>query len=294
MTAPLQGEATATHHTIALGQFELTAILDGAVVRDGIHPIFGHDQSAETFRAYAMERKMPPQRFEHVLVPAVVNTGSAVVLFDAGLGAPARAGGLGQLHARLSEAGISPQDIDVVAITHCHPDHIAGLWEGADPAFPNARYAIGRAEYDGWTSGDKIPPQRQENRELFLKLLPPLAEKMTFLEDGDSIVPGVTAVATHGHSVGHTSFMIESEGKSVLVWGDVANHAVFSVSKPQWQVSFDDVKDEAIATRKRVLDWAATDDLAILGFHMPFPAIGYIEEIAGTYRWIPETYKLKV
>ncbi|MEM8665024.1 MAG: MBL fold metallo-hydrolase [Pseudomonadota bacterium] len=294
MTAPLLGEARATHHRIVLGNVEVTSVLDGAAVRDGIHSIFGHDQSDETFAAYAAERHMPPDRYEHTFTPAVVNTGDALVLFDTGLGAMGRECGAGQLAARMAEAGTPPDAVDVVVITHAHPDHIAGLWEGDVPAFPNARYAIGRVEYDGWSSGEKIPEQRKGNRDLFLKLLPPLAEKTTFLEPGDSVVSGITAVETYGHSVGHMSFMIESAGKSLFLLGDVANHFVFSVEKPTWGVSFDDIPQQATATRQRVLDWAATDQIDILGFHMPFPALGRVERFGDSFRWVQESYRLKV
>lgn len=293
MTAPLLGEARATHHRIALGAFEVTSVLDGSAMRDGIHPIFGNDQDFATFEAFANERDMPAVAFEHTFAPAVVNTGDALVLFDTGLGAMGREGGSGQLRERMAEAGYPPQSVDVVALTHSHPDHIAGLMEDGAPAFPNARYVIGRTEYDAWNSGEKIPEQRAQNRELFLKLLPPLAEKTTFLEPGEDVVPGITAVESFGHSLGHLAYMIESEGKSLLLWGDVANHFVFSVEKPEWQVSYDDDKAQAIATRTRILDWVATDKLAVIGFHMPFPAFGYVERWSGGYRWVPESDRLK-
>lgn len=295
MTAPLLGDARATHNRIVLGDFEVTSVLDGHVARDGVHPTYGSDQSAADFAAYAAARHMPADRFEHVFVPALVNTGTELVLFDTGFGAMGqKMMGAGQLRARLGAAGYAPEDVDVVAFTHCHPDHIADLWDGDRPSYPNARYAIGRVEYDGWTSGEKIPEQRLPHRELFLKLLPPLADRMTFLEDGDSVVSGITAVAAHGHSVGHTAYMIESAGKSLLLWGDVANHGIFSVEKPDWQVSFDDLKDVAVETRRRVLDWVATDTLPVLGFHMPFPSVGFVERHGDSYRWIPDNYRLRV
>lgn len=294
MAAPLLGEARATHHRIALGAFEVTAVLDGAPMREGVHPTFGHDQTAEAFTAYARARRMPASRYEAVFVPALVNTGRELVLFDTGVGAAARAGGSGQLLSRLAAAGYTPEMVDVVALTHCHPDHIGGLWEDGAPAFPNARYAIGRAEYDGWLLGEAIPPQRSGSRETFLKLVPPLAERAMFLEPGDSVASGITAVEAHGHSVGHMAYLAESRGRSLLLWGDVANHPVFSVERPEWEVSFDDDKERAIETRKRILDWVATDAIPVLGFHMPFPGIGFIEHVAESYRYVPETYRLKV
>lgn len=294
MTAPLLGEARATHHRIVLGDAEITSVLDGAVKRDGLHPIFGHDQTEEAFAAYAASRNMPASRFEHVFTPSLVNTGSELVLFDTGFGAMGGAMGAGQLRARMAEAGYTPEMVDVVAFTHCHPDHIAGVLEDGVPAFPNARYAVGRVEYDGWSSGEKIPEQRRENRDLFLKLLPPLAEKTTFLEPGDTVASGITAVEAYGHSVGHMAYMVESAGKSLLLWGDVANHAIFSLERPEWEVSFDDVKEVAIETRKRILDWVATDALPVMGFHMPFPGFGFVERAGDSYRWIPDNYRLRV
>lgn len=293
MPAPMLGEARATFRRVVLGDIEVTSVLDGVVTRDGPHPIFGHDQSAQTVSAYAKARAMPATGFEHTFAPAVVNTGDTLVLFDTGLGTMGRGAGNGQLRARLPAAGYQPDDIDLVVLTHGHPDHIAGLWEGEAPAFPNARYAIGQVEYDAWLSGDAIPEQRAQNRELFLKTLPPLAERTTFLSGGDTVAPGITAVETFGHSLGHMSFMIESGGKPLLLWGDVTNHAIFSLEKPDWQVAFDDDKAQAIATRKRVLDWAATDNLAVLGFHMPFPGFGFVERASDGYRWAPESYRLK-
>jgi glyoxylase-like metal-dependent hydrolase (beta-lactamase superfamily II) len=117
---------------------------------------------------------------------------------------------------------------------------------------------------------------------------------MTFLEDGDSVIPGLTAEAAFGHSLGHMMYRLESAGKSLLVWGDVTNHYVFSLQYPDSPVGFDDDKDMAIASRKRVLDMAATDGLLVSGHHMPFPSIGYVERHGDSYRWTPASYQLRM
>ena len=104
---------------------------------------------------------------------------------------------------------------------HLHPDHIAGTYEGDDLAFPNARYVIGQVEFDEWKSGAKIPDQRRENRDLFLRLIPPLAENMTFIEPGQDAVTGITALQSFGHSLGHMSYLVESEGEACLISGVV-------------------------------------------------------------------------
>lgn len=293
-TADLKGAYRPTLHRFVLGEAEITTILDGTHIREGINPPFAMDRSEAEIADIAAANHLPAHGFENSYTPTVVSVGGQLVLFDTGFGPMGRDNGAGNLRRRLAVAGYAPEDIDVVAFTHCHPDHIAGVMEGAAPAYPNARYAIGRREYDAWNSGDGIPPQRAQNREMFLKLLPPLAEKMTFLEDGDTVVPGITAVAAFGHSLGHMMYRVESAGKSLLIWGDVTNHYVFSLQYPDSPVGFDDDKVMAVATRKRVLDMVAADGLLVSGHHMPFPSVGYVERLGGAYRWTPATYNLRL
>ena len=209
-----------------------------------------------------------------------------------GFGEIGRDQGTGELRNRLAAVGYTPEDITIVALTHVHPDHILGLMEDGALAFPNARHIIGRREYDEWKRGDLIPPQRDKNRDMFLSIVAPLEDRFEYVEDGDSIASGVTAEAAFGHAVGHMMYRAESDGRQILVWGDVCNHYVYSMQHPDSPVGFDDDKDLAIATRKRVLDMAATDDLLIAGHHMPFPSVGYVERAADAFRWVPASYQI--
>ena len=283
-----------TIHRFTLGEAEVTTIQDGAHIREPINPPFAMDMSVDEIAQIAAANHLPDHGFENSYTPTVVTVGGQTVLFDTGFGAMGRDSHAGQLRRRLAQAGYAPEDIDVVAFTHCHPDHIAGVMEGNAPAYPNARYAIGRREYDAWKDGSEIPPQRAQNREMFLKLIPPLADRMTFLEDGDDVVPGLTAEAAFGHSLGHMMYRLDSAGKSLLAWGDVTNHYVFSLQYPDSTVGFDDDKAMAIASRKRVLDMVATDGLLVSGHHMPFPSIGYVERRGDSYRWTPASYQLRM
>ncbi len=293
MTSAMLGEFRPLVYRFQMGSFELTTILDGAQTRPGINPPFCIDQGAETIAAHAWANLLPADQFENTFTPTIVNTGKSLVLFDVGNGQMRRDAGAGYLRDRLSLAGYRPEDIDVVAFTHVHPDHIGGVREADAPAFPNARYVIGEVEFDEWSRGDRIPPQRSENRDMFLRLIVPLAENMTFLKPGDDVVAGIRAVEAFGHSLGHMAYLVESDGKAALIWGDVTNHYAFSLQKPEWQVAFDDDKERAIATRKRILDMAAADRLTIIGHHMPFPAVGYVENLNGAYRWLPASYQLR-
>ena len=294
MTAALLGPYRPSIHRFVLGEAEVTTILDGAHTRTAVNPPFAMDKSADEIAAIAAANHIPATGFENTYTPTVVNIGGKLVIFDTGFGEMGRDNHVGQLRRRLHQAGYAPEDIDVVAFTHVHPDHIAGVMEGNAPAFPNARYVIGRKEFDEWSSGEKIPPQRAQNRDLFLKLIPPLADRMTFLEDGQTVVPGITAEAGFGHSLGHMMYRVETAGKSLLIWGDVTNHYVFSLKYPDSTVGFDDDREMATATRKRVLDMVATDGLLVSGHHMPFPSIGHVERTKESYQWVPATYQLRL
>jgi glyoxylase-like metal-dependent hydrolase (beta-lactamase superfamily II) len=291
MPAPLLGHLRPNTYRFRLGAFEVTTILDGGQARQGISPPFGVSQSAATVAALAAENALPPDRFENTYTPAIVNTGKQLVLFDTGNGPLRKDPAVGHLRERLAAAGYAAEDVDIIAFTHVHPDHIGGVYADGRLAFPNARYAIAQREFDAWSEGSKIPPQRKENLELFRQIVRPLADKMTFLQPGDDLVPGITAVDAFGHSLGHMAYMLASEQATLLLWGDTTNHYVLSLQNPDWHVAFDDDKSQAIATRKRILDMAATDRLTIIGHHMPFPAVGYVERHGRGYRWAPASYQ---
>ena len=122
----------------------------------------------------------------------------------------------------------------------------------------------------------------------------PLAEKTTFIGDDAEVVPGIRSVAAFGHTPGHMVYHIESDGRRLLLWADTANHYVASVQRPEWHVRFDMDKEAAVATRKRIFDLAAAERMPVTGYHMPFPALGYIDRSEGGYRWVPATYQLSL
>lgn len=294
MTAAMQGAHFATVNRFQLGDFEVTSVLDGTVVRGAIRPPFCLDLDDAEIEALGAAARVPSNGFEHPFVPTLVNTGKELVLFDVGFGAKGPNANTGLLGKRMAETGYAPEDVDLVVFSHVHPDHILGVTHDGAPAFPNARYAIGQVEFDEWKSGARIPESRAANREMFLELIVPLADQMTFLAPGDSVASGITSVEAYGHSVGHMMFMVEDGGKQVLLWGDLANHYVFSLQVPEAKVFFDDDSDLAIATRKRVLDRVATDGIPVIGHHMPFPSLGYVERTANSYRWEPVSYQTRV
>lgn len=301
MSASLQGVLQPGVYRFKLGGMEVATILDSKSIREGIHPLYGANATADEVHALARANNIDPQRLEHPNIPTLINTGKELVLFDTGNGALPREYEqlkarmpAGNLIARLAELGHKPEDIDVIVTTHGHPDHIGGLTEGGQPVFKNARYVFGAAEYDFWQKGENVREARKFNRELFVKVCTPLAERATFIKPGDQVAPGITAVDAAGHSPGLMAFHIESEGKRLMITADTCTHYVMGVQRPDWFFDMDDDKDKAVATRKRILDMLATERLFVASFHMPFPAVGWIERTQGSYRWVAHSYQMNL
>jgi len=292
--APLQGALVPDIYRFELGAFEVTTILDGRVQFDGPHPIFGQNVAAEDVQALATANFLPPTRMEIAFTTTLVNTGRQVILFDSGNGALRRPNA-GHMRARLAAAGIAPEAVDVVALTHFHPDHIGGLMEDGSPAFPNAEYRIGQAEYDFWSPIEKAEAEATARvGKLTQTNVVPLAEKATFIQPGDAVVSGIEAVDSHGHTPGHLCYHVESEGQRLLILGDVCNHYVVSVQRPDWHVRFDMDKEKAAAARREVLGMLAADKIPFIGYHMPPPAVGYVEPLGDGFRYVAAGYQLNL
>lgn len=277
-----EGAAAKPSHArgFKLGDFTVHSLLAGTTPRDGVKDIFGGGASKEEFSTVAAENFISPDKAQFYFTPTLVDTGSEKILFDTGLNAAG-------ITAALADAGVTTEDIDVVVLTHMHPDHIGGMAEES-ATFANARYVTAAQEYNFWSAmeaGNGVG-------DLVATKVTPLAEKMTFIEDGGSVASGVTGMAAFGHTPGHMAYRLESNGQQLILTADVANHYVFSFAHPEWEVSFDMDKAAATASRRNLLGMLAADRLPMIGYHMPFPAAGYVEARGDGFRFVPVGYQL--
>ncbi len=273
--APMMGAATARFNRVKLGGFEVTTLLAGTRTVPEPHNIFGLNASDDEFAAASSAAMIPTDKAQFFFTPTLVNTGAEVILFDTGLNPEG-------ITAAVTAAGYTPDQIDKVVITHMHGDHIGGLM-GDSATFANAAYVTGQAEFDHWAAA---------GNDGFDSKVRPLADKMTFVGDGGAAASGVTAMAAFGHTPGHMAYMLESDGQQMVLGADFANHYVWSLAHPEWEVKFDMDKSAAAATRTRLLDMMATEKLPFVGYHMPFPALGYVDRRDGGYRYVPASYQL--
>ncbi|WP_108484260.1 MBL fold metallo-hydrolase [Oceaniglobus ichthyenteri] len=265
------------HHAFSIGDFNVSTLLAGTRTVEDPQGTFGMNVSAEEFGEVSRANFIPTDASQFFFTPTVVNTGGEVVLFDTGLNAAG-------ITAALSAAGYAPDDITVVVITHMHGDHIGGLIEGDTPTFPNARYVTGQVEYDHWSNADN---------DGFKAKVAPLADKMTFIADGDAPVSGITAIAAFGHTPGHMTYHLESGEERLLLMADTANHYVWSLAHPEWEVRFDMDKSAAAQSRKKILGMVAAERIPLVGYHMPFPGVGYVDTRGeGGFAYVPLSYQM--
>ncbi|MBL9052625.1 MAG: MBL fold metallo-hydrolase [Tabrizicola sp.] len=274
----MQGSGFAPWNRFKLGSFEVTTLLAGTRPVEKPQEIFGTNASPEDFAALAAASFIPTDVAQFFFTPTVVNTGAEIVLFDTGLAAE------GTL-AALTAAGMTADMVDVVVLTHMHGDHIGGLMgaDGTTPSFANARYVTGSVEHNYWSAAAD---------DGFDKSVKPLNEKITFIDNNGSVASGITGMDAFGHTPGHMAYMIESGGQQLMITADAANHYVWSLQKPDWEVRFDADKAAAAATRKQLFGRIAADRIPFIGYHMPFPGLGYVEAMGDGFRYVPASYQL--
>jgi glyoxylase-like metal-dependent hydrolase (beta-lactamase superfamily II) len=276
-------------YRLNVGDFEITALFDG------------HTQIAQTLLHGLPERDVqdllrqafvPGQGAIQTAVNAyLVHTGLHLVLVDAGAAA-CFGPGLGKVRDGLRAAGVRPEDVDAVLVTHLHGDHACGLVEKGEAAFPNATVWVAKDEADYWLD-EKIAAQTPEGQRGAFRLaqdsVAPYAAsgKLKTYAAGDTLLPGVAAAPSPGHTPGHSGYLFASQGQKLLVWGDIVHSHAVQFRRPEVSLDFDSDQKQAIATREKVFAEAAETGVLVAGMHLPFPGIGHVAKGEEGYRWVP-------
>ncbi|SMX40645.1 MBL fold metallo-hydrolase [Maliponia aquimaris] len=284
--------ANPAHFRFTLGEAVLTVVSDGhlEIPAAGLGVNADPEEVKAFLESYFLSTEMNYSHTNHL----VVQSGDATVLVDVGSGnrfLPTS----GRLMANLESAGIDPASITHVVFTHAHPDHIWGIRDDFDEAiFPDAAYYIGGTERDFWLQDglvDRVTPDLQQFVVGAVNSLNVEGAEWELTSDGTEIVPGVRVIDTPGHTPGHMSVVVESGGKQLIALGDCMTHAWMSTTRPDWVGSSDMDAEQTVATRRRLLDMAAADRMAVLGYHFPFPGVGHIAREGDAFRFVPALWQ---
>ena len=287
--APLTGAIAPSFYRFKLGDFEITALHDGAGSRP-LDASFVRNAELKDVQAVLAESNLPTDKLTISFTTLLVNTGSKLILLDTGFadnGGPTN----GKTIAQMKAAGIDPKDVDAVILSHFHGDHLQGArFKDGKLAYPNAEIMAPEAEWNFWMDDARMAAAPDGMKGAFQgvrRVLAPNAGDVKRFAWGKEVAPGITAVDASGHTPGHTAFVIASGNQKMMYVADITNTPVLFARNPDWKVMFDMDADKAVATRKRILDMAASEKMRLSFYHANFPATGFVAKEGNGYRYIP-------
>jgi glyoxylase-like metal-dependent hydrolase (beta-lactamase superfamily II) len=278
-------------YRVMLGDFEITALSDGTVALP-VDKLLTGTTAAKTQKTLARSFLKAP--LDTSVNGYLVNTGTKLVLIDtgaAGLFGPT----LGNLITNLKAAGYQPEQVDEIYITHMHADHVGGLMAADKLAFPNAIVRADKHDADFWLSQanlDKAPADAKGFFQGAMASMNPYVAAGKFKAfDGDTeLVPGIKAVATRGHTPGHSIYKVESKGQTLVLWGDLMHVAAVQFPEPGVTIQFDTDSKNAALQRKRAYAEAAKNGYLVGSAHISFPGLGHLRVQGKGYEWLPVNY----
>ncbi|MDR7336059.1 MBL fold metallo-hydrolase [Roseateles asaccharophilus] len=281
-------------YRLVLGAFEITALSDGTValpVDQLLHAPHGHV-------AAELKQHFQSAPLETSVNAWLINTGSRLVLVDAG------AGGLfgptlGKLMQQIRAAGYASEQVDDILITHMHADHVGGLAADGQRLFSNATVHAHKAEAEYWLSQAQLDAAPQEKKGFFqgaqASLQPYVkAGRLKTFERDSEIVPGVRTVATPGHTPGHAIYAVESQGQRLVLIGDLIHVASVQLASPGITIAFDTDEPQAAAARARVFAELARDGSLVGASHFSFPGMGRLRQAGKGWTWLPLDYSTQL
>jgi glyoxylase-like metal-dependent hydrolase (beta-lactamase superfamily II) len=294
-SAPPAGSQAPGFYRYKVGAYECTSINDGARSFP-LSDTFVKNVPKQEALAAAEAAYMPKGMVTLPFNPQLINTGSKLILIDTGNGVanlePSK-GAVGRTLQNLAAAGVDPKSIDVVLLSHLHPDHTNGIRAlDGSMAFPNAEIMVPSVDWAFWTSEDNAAKaQSNEMMKNFFanakKTFAGIESKVTRYDWGKEVAPGITSIEAPGHTPGHSAFAIASGNSKVLIQSDVTNIPEFFLRNPDWHVAYDVDPMVAQATRHKFYDMASAEKALVVGFHFTFPSIGHVEKDGSKYRLVP-------
>ncbi len=292
--APLAAVQAPGWYRTMVGAFEVTVLSDGTHAFP-IDTVMTGIDAPDIARALARQELRQP--VQGSINAFLVNTGSRLVLIDTGAGS-LYGDCCGRVLANLRAAGYRPEQVDLVLLTHLHKDHVGGILADGKPAFPNAVVRAARADADYWrdaASKARAPQFLSSFFDAAAAALAPYEAAGRFLPFDPAaaaeVAPGIRALAEPGHTPGHAGYLVESRGQALLVWGDVVHVAALQLDHPGAAVKYDGSRDDAVATRKALLERAAAQHLLVGAAHVAFPGLGHLRRDGAGYAWIPLNYE---
>jgi glyoxylase-like metal-dependent hydrolase (beta-lactamase superfamily II) len=287
--APLAAAQGPGAYRYKLGDYQLTAVYDGTWYLP-IDDTFMRNASGADVNAALAAAFLPPSVLPITFTALLINTGNKLILIDTGT-AGQITDTAGTMLANLAVAGVSPDAIDTIVISHFHPDHIDGLkTKDGGKVFPNAEILVPEPEWDFWmddgnearATGSVLGYFRNARR-----IFRDIAKEVRRFKPGAEVAPGIVSIPAYGHTPGHTAFAIHSGKESLLVMSDTVRNPYLFARHPDWQPIFDMDGPQAVTARRRMLDQAASDRMFVEAYHFPFPACGHIVRAGSGYELVP-------
>ena len=291
--APMAKTSAPGFYRMMLGDFEVTALSDGTVNLP-VDMLLTNTTPAKVNKALA--RSFQSASLETSVNGYLINTGSKLVLIDAGA-ASLFGPTLGNLAANLKAAGYQPEQVDEVYITHMHPDHVGGLMDGDKLAFPNATVRADKHDADFWLSQANLDKAPADSKGFFQGAMASLnpyvkAKRFSAFDGNTELVPGIKATASRGHTAGHSSYVVESKGQKLVLWGDLIHVAAVQFDEPSVTIEFDNDSKSAAVQRKAAYADAAKGGYVVAAAHVAFPGLGRVRANGKAFTWVPVNYSV--
>jgi glyoxylase-like metal-dependent hydrolase (beta-lactamase superfamily II) len=263
------------------GDFTITAISDG-YLNASLDFLSNIDPSEASSIQSEAGQKVPSA--VHINCYVVRGAGRTI-LIDGGAGGIKQWGG--RLGTNLLLAGVEPSEIDIILLTHAHPDHVGGLVDtGGHTAFPNAELVTHKRELQFWQDDANLSRASERARGNFLiarKVFDAYRNKLRTFDDEGEVLPGISAMPLPGHTEGHTGYPLESHAQGLLVWGDIVHFPHIQIRRPDVSIAFDQDASMAATTRSLLLDRVSSERLLIAGMHLGELGFARIERTSGGY-----------